>query len=39
MSISDSLSPIALNFTLKDHTYDVLRNAILDMNIYQPNVD
>ena len=39
MSISDKLSPVAVNFTLKDHTYDVLRNAILEMNIYQPETD
>ena len=39
MSISSKLSPIAVNFTLKDHTYDVLRSAILDMNIYDEDVD
>lgn len=39
MSISDKLSPVAVNFTLKDHTYDVLRKAILEMNIYQPDTD
>jgi len=39
VSISDKLSPIAVNFTLKDHTYEVLRDAILEMNIYQPGVD
>jgi DNA-binding GntR family transcriptional regulator len=39
MSISDKLSPVAMNFTLKDHTYDVLRKAILEMNIYQPETD
>ncbi len=39
VSISDRLSPIPINFTLKDHTYEVLRDAILDMNIYQPGVD
>lgn len=39
MSISDKLSPVAVNFTLKDHTYDVLRKAILEMNIYQPETD
>ena len=39
MSISDNLSPVAVNFTLKDHTYDVLRKAILEMNIYQPETD
>ena len=39
MSITSKLSPIDVNFTLKDHTYDVLRAAILDMNIYQEGVD
>lgn len=39
VSFSDKLSPISVNFTLKDHTYGVLRDAILEMNIYQPNVD
>ena len=39
MSISDNLSPVAVNFTLKDHTYNVLRKAILEMNIYQPETD
>lgn len=39
MSLSEKLAPIAVNFTLKDHTYDVLRKAILDMNIYQPDAD
>lgn len=39
MSISTKLSRIDLNFTLKDHTYDVLRAAILDMNIYQEGAD
>ncbi|MFV0243403.1 MAG: GntR family transcriptional regulator [Qingshengfaniella sp.] len=28
------LKPIAANFTLKDHIFDVLRDAILNMNIY-----
>jgi DNA-binding GntR family transcriptional regulator len=35
LSISSKLSPIAVNFTLKDHTYDLLRAAILDMKIYE----
>ncbi len=39
MSISDKLSPVAVNFTLKDHTYNVLRKAILEMNIYHPDTD
>ena len=39
MAIGDQLSPIGINFTLKDHTYDVLRSAILNMNIYEEGVD
>lgn len=39
VSITSKLTPIAVNFTLKDHTYDVLRNAILDMNIYDDGAD
>jgi len=33
------LTPVAINFTLKDHVYDVLRRAILDMNIYDETTD
>jgi len=39
VSISSKLSPIAVNFTLKDHTYELLRAAILDMNIYEEGAD
>jgi DNA-binding GntR family transcriptional regulator len=39
MLIADKLSPIAENFTLKDHTFSVLRAAILDMDIYSPDTD
>ncbi|HEY9039686.1 MAG TPA: GntR family transcriptional regulator [Roseovarius sp.] len=39
MSIDDKLSPIAQSFTLKDHTFDVLRAAILEMDIYDPEAD
>jgi len=39
MSISAKLKPIAVNFTLKDHIYDVLRKAILDMDIYDEDID
>ena len=39
MAIADKLSPIAVNFTLKDHTYDLLKTAILDMNIYEDDAD
>ena len=30
------LSPIASNFTLKDHVYEKLRDAITEMDIYRP---
>lgn len=39
MSIGDKLRPIAETFTLKDHTFDLLRAAILDMDIYRPETD
>jgi DNA-binding GntR family transcriptional regulator len=39
VSIGDKLSPIAENFTLKDHTFELLRAAILDLEIYQPDAD
>jgi len=39
MSIAAKLTPIAINFTLKDHIYQVLRDAILEMNIYDEDVD
>ncbi len=39
VSIDDKLSPIAQSFTLKDHTFDVLRAAILEMDIYNPEAD
>ena len=39
MSITSKLTPIAVTFTLKDHTYDVLRAAILEMNIYDEGAD
>ena len=39
MSLTDALSPISESFSLKDHIYGVLREAILKMNIYQPEVD
>ena len=34
-----NLKPVAVNFTLKDHIYDVLRAAILEMNIYEEGAD
>ena len=39
MSIGDKLNPISESFSLKDHTFNVLRAAILDMDIYQPYAD
>ncbi|TDL81159.1 GntR family transcriptional regulator [Palleronia sediminis] len=39
MTISGKLAPISTSFTLKDHTYGVLRAAILDMNIYDDATD
>ena len=34
MVVGVKLKPVSVNFTLKDHIYDVLRNAIMEMNIY-----
>ena len=39
MASSVKLKPVAVNFTLKDHIYDVLREAILEMNIYDNTAD
>ena len=39
MSIGDKLRPIADSYTLKDHTFAVLRAAILEMDIYNPTTD
>lgn len=39
MASSVKLKPVAVNFTLKDHIYEVLRTAILDMDIYQEDAD
>jgi DNA-binding GntR family transcriptional regulator len=39
VSIGDSLNPISVNFTLKDHTFEVLRDAILAMDIYEADAD
>ena len=39
MSSSVLLEPVALNFTLKDHTYEVLKKAILKIDIYSPEID
>ena len=39
VSIGDKLRPISESFTLKDHTFNLLRAAILDMDIYGPEAD
>lgn len=39
MSISASLRPVAVNFSLKDHIYGVLRSAIMEMDIYSDDID
>ncbi len=39
MSSAFKLKPVAMNFTLKDHIYDALRTAILEMNIYDERTD
>ena len=39
VSIGDNLRPISESFTLKDHTFKVLRDAILEMDIYAPDAD
>jgi DNA-binding GntR family transcriptional regulator len=39
MSIGDKLRPISESFTLKDHTFKVLRAAIIDMDIYGADAD
>ena len=39
MSIDVKLTPVAINFTLKDHIYEVLRETILDIDIYDAEAD
>jgi len=39
MSRGVTLRPVDVNFTLKDHIYDVLLEAILATNIYDENAD
>lgn len=39
MSGGLKLKPVAVNFTLKDHIYEVLRDGILEMNIYDEATD
>ena len=39
MSLDVKLKPVAINFTLKDHIYEILRETILDIDIYDLEVD
>ena len=39
MAINVNLKPISINFTLKDHIYDVLREGILNADIYDVDED
>ena len=39
MMLDVKLKPVAINFTLKDHIYDVLRETILDVDIYDADED
>ncbi|NDG37013.1 MAG: GntR family transcriptional regulator, partial [Alphaproteobacteria bacterium] len=34
MAIDVKLKPVSINFTLKDHIYEVLRESILKVDIY-----
>ena len=34
MAVDVKLKPVSINFTLKDHIYDVLRESILKVDIY-----
>ncbi len=38
-SISAKLRPVTANFSLKEHIYGVLRSAIMEMDIYNDEVD
>ena len=39
MSLNVKLKPVAINFTLKDHIYEILRETILDIDIYDAEAD
>lgn len=39
MANSLNLKPVDANFSLGDHIYSVLREAILEMNVYDPETD
>lgn len=38
-SISAVLTPVTASFSLKEHIYEVLRSAIMDMDIYGPDTN
>ncbi|MFK7893687.1 MAG: GntR family transcriptional regulator [Granulosicoccus sp.] len=38
-SISAALQPVGVNFSLKEHIYVMLRDAIMEMDIYSDDVD
>ena len=39
MPIDVDLKPVSINFTLKDHIYEVLRTSILQIDIYDSEQD
>ena len=39
MTLDVKLKPVAINFTLKDHIYEILRETILDIDIYDAEAD
>ena len=39
MTLDVKLKPVSINFTLKDHIYEVLRETILDVDIYDVEED
>lgn len=39
VSLSSSLKPVTANFSLRDHTYEMLRTAIMEMDIYGQDID
>ena len=39
MAIDVNLQHVSINFTLKDHIYDVLREGILNVDIYEGDED
>ena len=39
MAVDVKLKPVSINFTLKDHIYDVLRESILKVDIYDADAE